>query len=268
MTGDAFTRDKLVWLEAISEDQNVTGSAMKVATKIALRYLSRTKGCAWPSFDKLAHDLGAGRSSIIRALSLLEGLGWLVIEHNGGRHATNRYALQMQKQCHPWHENSVIRDKETVSSLTPEPFEGNPLKEPNEVTALINQRLESGDSQQLSFKKPCISGTKAKERGQPGKEASGPMFADNYIEGVQQKVLEILPDDHDLSADATVLNLIKLVACCRHFRVDEFIEHVEDFSIGWEPATDYTDVYTFLQSEIPLFKNKRPAEVVEETSCE
>jgi Helix-turn-helix domain len=232
MTGDNFTKRRLAWLEAVTLDQNMTGSAIRVANIIVLRYLSRAKGCAWPSFDRLAHDLGAGRSSIIRALALLEGLGWLVIEHNGGRHATNRYALQMQKQCHPWHENSVIRDKETVSSVTPEPFESNPLNEPNEGHSSRNGAF-------LAKRHPKLS--------------------QSEIRCFQGKVLAIV-DNGNVSCDTTFLRLTPLIANGADFDEERCLERAAQFMDGWESETNYRELHVFMQSELQLAKGKRPAE--------
>src|ERR1019366_7155910 len=219
---DAFTKNKLAWLEAVTLDQNMTGSAIRVANIIVLRYLSRTKGCAWPSFERLALDLGAGRSSIIRALALLEGLGWLVIEHNGGRHATNRYALQMQKQCHPCPENSVIRDKETVSTVTPEPFERNPLMETNEGHSQANGAF-------LAKRHPKLS--------------------QSEIRCFQGKLLAIV-DNGNVSCDTTFIRLAPLIANGADLDEEGCLERAQQFMDGWEPETDYRELHVFLQSEL------------------
>ena len=115
MSGDDFTKRRFEWLEAISEDCNATGSAKSVAIKIATKYLSRTKGCAWPGIATLAEDLHLSRFGVQKAVRLLEGLGWLHIETGGGRKLSNRYELMFAKQ-----PTTVA---ETANASWPEPFE-------------------------------------------------------------------------------------------------------------------------------------------------
>jgi hypothetical protein len=106
MSGDDFTKRRFEWLEAISEDCNATGSAKSEAIKIATKYLSRTKGCAWPGIATLAEDLHLSRFGVQKAVRLLEGLGWLHIETGGGRKLSNRYKLMFAKQPTTVAENS------------------------------------------------------------------------------------------------------------------------------------------------------------------
>jgi hypothetical protein len=89
---DKFTADKLAWLEQIACDPDLSILAKAVAMVIAVRYLNRESGDAWPAVETLATDVGRGKTQIHEALKALELRGHLQITLTaGGKGQTNRY---------------------------------------------------------------------------------------------------------------------------------------------------------------------------------
>jgi DNA-binding transcriptional MocR family regulator len=232
MSADDFTKHRLAWLEAISEDCNATGSAKSVAIKIATKYLSRTKGCAWPGIATLADDLHLSRFGVQKAVRLLEGLGWLHIETGGGRKLSNRYRVAFQKQPTTVAENSQPQLRKQPTTVGPTPLMS-PSREP----------IERGHSR--------ANGAFLAKRHRK--------LSQTEIRDFQEKVSAIV-DNGDMSADATFLRLTTLIAKRADFDEEGCLERVEQFADGWEPATEYRELYVFLQGELQLSKRKRQAE--------
>lgn len=92
-TGDGFTRDRLKWLEAVTDAATLPKAAHRVAAKLALRFLSRERGIAWPSVVTLAESLGVDRKAILAAIAALEAAGFLAVVRSKGRGHANEYTL-------------------------------------------------------------------------------------------------------------------------------------------------------------------------------
>lgn len=77
--------------------QGVKGIKLLVMARLA--DFSSDEGVCWPSVATIARQLGAGRSTVITAISQLEADGWLTRteRRNGQRSATNLYTLNAEK---------------------------------------------------------------------------------------------------------------------------------------------------------------------------
>lgn len=77
--------------------QGVKGIKLLVMARLA--DFSSDEGVCWPSVETIARQLGAGRSTVITAITTLEKEGWLkrTERRNGQRSATNLYTLNIQK---------------------------------------------------------------------------------------------------------------------------------------------------------------------------
>jgi DNA-binding MarR family transcriptional regulator len=89
---EAFNHERHRWLALLAHDKEITGAALRVAILI-WQHLNAEHGYAWPSLDYLSRELNVFRSTITRAIKLLERRGWITVERQGGRHRSNRYRL-------------------------------------------------------------------------------------------------------------------------------------------------------------------------------
>jgi hypothetical protein len=90
-----WTHRKLSWLEALAKDYPTRGLAHDIGVMYATRYLNSESHDGWVGVNTLASQLGAARSSIMRALARLVEGGWLVRAQQGGSGwgDTNHYRL-------------------------------------------------------------------------------------------------------------------------------------------------------------------------------
>jgi len=72
---------------------------IKLLIMARLADFSSDEGVCWPSVDTIARQLGAGRSTVITAITQLEKDGWLTRteRRKGQRSATNLYTLNAEK---------------------------------------------------------------------------------------------------------------------------------------------------------------------------
>lgn len=87
MAADPFQAAKLAWLQVVVADPLVDDGAARVAQLLALQYLSREVGCAWPAIETMAANLARSANAIRRAVRTLEAQGHLLVERGGGRKA-------------------------------------------------------------------------------------------------------------------------------------------------------------------------------------
>lgn len=145
-SADTFTRDRLAWLEAVTDAPALPKAAHRVAAKLALRFLSRERGIAWPSVATLAKSLGVDRKAILAATAALEGAGFLAVSRSKGRGHANEYTLTIGHEKggenatfsndEKGGENATFSEPlkggvsapEKVVKSGPHPLEGNPLK--------------------------------------------------------------------------------------------------------------------------------------------
>lgn len=144
-SNDTFTRDRLAWLEAVTDAPALPKAAYRVAAKLALRFLSRERGIAWPSVATLAKSLGTDRKAILAATAALEAAGFLAVVRSKGRGHANEYTLTIGPKkggeittfsdgekggetttfSAPEKGGDFAREK--VAFSPPHPFERNPL---------------------------------------------------------------------------------------------------------------------------------------------
>lgn len=85
------------WLWDGCASQGIKGVKLLVMARLA--DFSSDEGVCWPSVATIARQVGAGRSTVITAITDLEKEGWLkrTERRNGQRSATNLYTLNAQK---------------------------------------------------------------------------------------------------------------------------------------------------------------------------
>ena len=76
-------------------DSRLTKTAVMVFT-VLIAYTFEGKKSCFPSHVTIAKDSHASRRSVITALTLLEKLGYLEVEHNAPKGRPNRYFLKAQ----------------------------------------------------------------------------------------------------------------------------------------------------------------------------
>jgi hypothetical protein len=98
-----FTKRRFMWLDQIAADSELTASAVRVAMFIGMRYLNSETGLAFPSYKRLAVDLGSREKVAIAAVALLKGRGHLVVALQGrrGRGSPNHYAIVLKPRETP-----------------------------------------------------------------------------------------------------------------------------------------------------------------------
>lgn len=88
--GDAFTARKLAWLDAVSTDNDLSSSAVRIAVRLA-HWVSREKGYAYPSIARLTEETGLKKSAVKSAISQLEERDHLEADRRGGRGQNSRF---------------------------------------------------------------------------------------------------------------------------------------------------------------------------------
>lgn len=84
--------DRYRFMEAVMIEPALSDLDRRVASRL-LHYLNAEQGCSWPSYQRIADDLGSARRSVIRSTERLVARGWFKIVQKGGPagHASNRY---------------------------------------------------------------------------------------------------------------------------------------------------------------------------------
>jgi hypothetical protein len=176
---DDFTRDRLAWLQQVAADADLPPLASRVAIMLATRYFNRESRSAWPAIATLAVDLGAAPRSIQRTIAALAPRHLSVATGGGrsstneyrwriegsGRDEKPRQPRQglprektltglspfrprkPQQNCQGIEAETLTNltrnpDKtvqKTLTGLSPEPLEENPLKEPSESISIENE---------------------------------------------------------------------------------------------------------------------------------
>jgi hypothetical protein len=88
---DGFTRELCRWLLQVAEDATLPDSCCRLANVLALKYMNRTKGCAWPTVPTLAKTLGITTRAVTNQIRRLVEAGHLQVDHDRGRGHSNRY---------------------------------------------------------------------------------------------------------------------------------------------------------------------------------
>lgn len=94
---DEFTRAKLQWLDQVAADLSISDLGFRAVYILASKYLNRERNEAWPSFQRLADDLGVTPRGVQKALRRVESAGHLEIITGSGRGHTNRFRPTAKK---------------------------------------------------------------------------------------------------------------------------------------------------------------------------
>jgi len=139
--GTDYVIAKLDLIEQAAADERLSAIDLRVHLLLITRYLNGQTGQAWPGPARLASDLGVSARSIRRSLKRLCGTGWWrQAEKGGGIGRTSRYEPCWEtvtamspfeaQTVTPVSANSDISRHQTVTPVSPKPFEDNPLREP------------------------------------------------------------------------------------------------------------------------------------------
>lgn len=102
---DDFTLSRMMWLDQIYDDLELTPAARDAAFRIS-RYFNRKRFSgsgnlnAWPSYETLATEAGCTSKTIQRAVALLKSRGHVVTSGKGGRSKTLTYFAVIRTVTH------------------------------------------------------------------------------------------------------------------------------------------------------------------------
>lgn len=135
--------------------QGVKGIKLLVMARLA--DFSSDEGICWPAVETIARQVGAGRSTVITAITQLEKEGWLTRteRRNGQRSATNLYTLNAEKL------------REAAASYQ-DSISGHSKSGPSEKTGV--RQSEHSDSEHSESERPNPERSKKDEK--PGSEGS------------------------------------------------------------------------------------------------
>lgn len=137
--GDAFTRDRMAWLERVQDDPEISAAGFCLAFAIA-RHLSRRTGEAWPGQKRLGDMAGVKERHVRTLLKALVDQGHLTIE-SGGFQRPDRYRPAIPDRHHSAaidrHHSAALEgpDRHHSAAHTGTTVPPNPLKEPFEKSA-------------------------------------------------------------------------------------------------------------------------------------
>ena len=133
-----LTAKKLAFYDVLTKDRALKNSDTRVAWRL-LKYYNAEFGYAWPSFEKIAHEIGSAKKTVIESVRRLESGGYfkVVRDKKPGRGDANRYYPLFERVTnqHP------LADRERVTPEHPSQKEGLPkppekgyLNDPERVT--------------------------------------------------------------------------------------------------------------------------------------
>jgi hypothetical protein len=93
---DEFTRHQREWLLQVTKDASLPASCTRLANVLALKYMNRTKGCAWPTVPTLAKTLGITTRAVTNQIGRLVEAGHLRVDHDHGRGHSNVYRWRLK----------------------------------------------------------------------------------------------------------------------------------------------------------------------------
>jgi DNA-binding transcriptional MocR family regulator len=108
---------KFQFIDALNTAQDLKPLARQVGILLVTRYLNGKTGVAYPSYTRIADDIGAERESVMRSVGQLVRQGWFTKRTGGSTRNTNVYGPVWEKVT----ERSLF-DAETV---TTQPSNGN-----------------------------------------------------------------------------------------------------------------------------------------------
>lgn len=165
---DQFTAERMAWLERVQDDPEIGPAAFSMAFAIA-RHLNREKGAAWPGQKRLAALVGLKERQSRNLIRLLEERGHLVVE-SGGFQRPDRYRLPSLPETPDRQHVAAMPDRQSSAALSPDrqpiaasdrqsgdshtgnPLPPNPLREPFERIAAVEERASD------FHKEPALEG--------------------------------------------------------------------------------------------------------------
>jgi biotin operon repressor len=95
---DQFADARDAWLFRVLAHDKLLASEKAVAAYLALRFNREAGGVAWPSLEKIAHDVHISRSTAAKAIDSLKAHGFIEVKSGGGRRSphegiSNRYRM-------------------------------------------------------------------------------------------------------------------------------------------------------------------------------
>lgn len=147
---DRFTADKLAWLEQVTADTGLSHVGARLCTLLALRFLNRETGTAWPSQTVLMEMLGVSEATLKRVVKEIRGAGHLDVVVSSGRGRANEYRpvlrpvkgsisepLSDDKRVHQRTPSSPERGSSVIDKRVHQ-RPPNPMKEPIEGIAALS----------------------------------------------------------------------------------------------------------------------------------
>ncbi len=82
---DRFTVEKLDWLDQVTTDVGLSPVGARLCTLLALRFLNRETGTAWPSQSVLTEMLGISETTLKRVVKELQERRHIEVIVSSGR---------------------------------------------------------------------------------------------------------------------------------------------------------------------------------------
>lgn len=151
---DRFTAEKLAWLDQVTADVSLSHIGARLCTLLALRFLNRETGTAWPSQSILTEMLGISETTLKRVVKELRERRHIEVIVSSGRGRANEYRPLMHSLKGSTDE-PISRDKRghqrppsneqkgpflTDKRVHQRPL--NPMKEPFEKSAAVSPQCE------------------------------------------------------------------------------------------------------------------------------
>ena len=169
---------KLKFLDKVSTAPDLTHLDKVVAFRL-IEYFNPKKGCAWPSYQRLASEVRADKRSVVRSIHRLDVGGWFVVQRGRGGDG-NRYSpnLEVVTAQHPLRSNKMARgsDRTTPKVVT----------EQRQESSLTTVESEIGD------------------RAAPIKRAARPIPTQGCIESSPSPAREVEPSEIVLPVDVVM----------------------------------------------------------------
>ena len=159
------TYDRIIKDPAIKTSALACRLAWVILDHVNLQTRGARAGCAWPSHDYLANELGVSEKGVRNAIKLLEDLGYLFVLHT--RRRGNRYVMNVARaldqadeyRCLDVTEECAAPNRDRVITELELPDNGTPVLEKRN-SGTVHPSYETPDKR-LSRSRP----SKARERG-------------------------------------------------------------------------------------------------------
>lgn len=87
-----FNQGRYKWLQYVAADNKLSAGTLAVAI-ILFRNFNSDRGYAWPSVATIMAETNRGRATVFRAITQLEGRGWITRDSGRRGRRTNRYRM-------------------------------------------------------------------------------------------------------------------------------------------------------------------------------